>query len=945
MQTTIRSKFLTRGLAGIAATTVLTTALLAQSPLEIYDATITADAYSATAPLTPIAMLTEPVVLTGTSGSAFYFGYNSGSATIEFILNGNPAAGASAFLAVGENPLSRLMFEVYNDTGQLGFTQGGVADYLFTPGVPSPATDTHLAYVWNATTLTMKVFVNGKLAGTATGINAGFGLPQGQGWLGGSGATGAEAMTGTIQRVTVYDGVLSDGAIRRHSSAFGAHVRPALAAYDAGITNDLSATPTARMDTTIILNGGLGTSFDFGANYDSATMEFILEGDPAANNSSWLAVGENQLSSLRFELWNDTGQMGFTRSAVADYGFTPGVNSPGLPTHITYTWDAGTFTMKLYVNGVLSGTTTGVATDFTMPYGNGTLGSRWDGAEPMFGAIYRVTAYASILPDATILAHAKTFADLLAPPTIESFSAAVGVTAPNQPVTLNWQVKNATHVSINGIDYTGTNQASVTIEHSTKFRLKAENSLGDVHADLLVRVQPDLGAYDAAIAADAANGLAPIAKLTSLVPADGTGSPFNFGTNSGDGTMEFILEGNPNPRPGTAIASDFVAGDPLFRHSLRYSQWNAAWQLGFTKRGVADYTFTPLVPSPNWPTHVAFVWNAAATTMKIYVNGTFAGETTAVDPGFALPNGDGLLGDQGMEGTIFRATVYDSILSEDKIQHHAGAFLGAARPSLHAYDHAIATSAQGGLSASARLLAPIILTGDGGVNFWFGGSAGDATMEFILEGDPAATATATLATGVNNPYSQLLYQFTANPGQLGFAQTGVEDYSFTPPVAAPTTATHVTYVWEAMTATMKAYVNGTLAGTKTGVYSGFTLPNDLGVLGDNIPTESPLVGTIHRVTVYDSVLSDAVLLDHGQAFAVLPPALGLTLSGPTATVTLSQGTPGLHYRVEYRDGWAAGDGWQLLQDIPALSGTTASITDPTPLNTRTHRYYRAVWVR
>ncbi len=945
MKTTLLFSRITRSLAGAAAATALLTTAVAQTPLEVYDAAIAADSLSATEPLYPVAMLTEPVVLTGTGGSPFYFGYNSGSATIEFILKGNAAAGVSSYLAVGETPVSRLVFESYPDTEQLGFTQGGVADYLFTPAVPSPAEDTHIAYVWNVDTLTMKIFVNGKLAGTKTGVSAAFAMPSGQGWLGGSGATSVEAMTGTIYRVTAYDGIVSDGAIRRHSSAFGAHVRPALAAYDAVITNDTTAIPTARMNSTVILNGGMGTAFDFGNNPANATLEFILEGDPAANNSSWLAVGENQLSSLRFELWNDTGQMGFTQTAVADYAFTPGASSPSLPTHVTYAWDATSHTMKIYVNGVWVGTKTSVDANFAMPHGAGTLGSRYDGAEPMYGAVYRVTAYNTLLNDETILTHAKSFADLLAPPIIDSFTATPAVAAPNQPVTLSWQVQNATRVTVNGVDYTGLEQVSVSAANSTLYRLEAENALGSVYAELTLRVQPDLTAYDAAITADGANGLEPIAKLTSLVAADGTGTPFNFGANTGSGTMEFILEGDPNPRAGTAIASDLSGAPPVFRHSLRYSQWAAVWQLGFTKRAVADYKFSPLVTSPNWPTHVTYVWDAAATTMKVYINGTFAGETTAVDPGFALPTGDGLLGDQGMEGTIFRATVYDSILTDEKIREHGQAFLAAAQPALNAYDEAIEASAQGGLSASARLLAPIILTGDGGVNFWFGGSAGDATMEFILEGDPAAQAGSTLAYGENNPYSRLMYQLSLATGQLGFSVSGVEDYSFTPAVASPTTSTHVAYVWDSTTTTMKAYVNGALAGTKTDVYSGFTLPNEDGVLGNSGLFGEPMVGTIHRITVYDSIVPDAVLQDHGLAFAVQPPSIALTVSGTTATVVLSQGTPGLHYRVEYRDGLTAGDAWQVLQDIPALSGTAVSISDPTLINTRSYRYYRAVWVR
>ena len=262
-------------LAGIVSALAVCGHALAQTPLEVYDLAIAADASHPTAPLVPVATLTTPVVLTGTSGSAFDFGVTSGDVTMEFILKGDPAASVSSFLAVGtNNPASRLVFESWPDTEQLGFTQGGVADYLFTPAVASPSKDTHVAFVWNAATSTMKVYVSGVLAGSTTGVDAAFGMPTGWGWLGAAGETADEAMTGTIYRVTVYDSILSDGEIKRHSSAFGAHVAPALAAYDTAITNDVSVTPTARLTSTVVLNGVGGADFYFGFNSDDLTKSF-----------------------------------------------------------------------------------------------------------------------------------------------------------------------------------------------------------------------------------------------------------------------------------------------------------------------------------------------------------------------------------------------------------------------------------------------------------------------------------------------------------------------------------------------------------------------------------------------------------------------------------------------------------------------------------------------
>jgi len=500
-------------------------------------------------------------------------------------------------------------------------------------------------------------------------------------------------------------------------------------------------------------------------------------------------------------------------------------------------------------------------------------------------------------------------------------------------------------ILINGVDRTGLTNLTVSPAISTRYLLTAQNSLGAVSSEIRLQVTPDLTAYDAAITADAAGGLVPLAKLTTVTPSTGVGAPFNFETNTGDATMEIILEGDPNPGAGTSIATDYDPGTGLWRHSLRYSQWPMASQLGFTKRAVADYVFTPLVPSPSWPTHLAFVWDSAAAVVSVYVNGSLAGQNTTADPTFALPTGQGTLGGDGMLGAIFRVTSYLGKLPEAKIRSHSKTFLGAARPALNAYDNAIEASAVAGPLPTARLFAPVTLTGAGGVNFFFGTNSGDGTMEFILEGDPSASASSSLAVGATNTASRLDFQTWQATGQMGFTEGGVADYLLTPGVPSPTTATHVTFAWGATAATMKVYVNGAPAGARSGVSALFALPSDVGVLGDSIPTGEPMVGAIHRVTIYNGLLPESVILSHGMAFAGQAPEVTLGAKGGVATVLLSRGIAGLHYRVEYSNSLSAGDNWQLLQDLPALAGVTASVPDPTPIANRAFRYYRAVLLR
>ncbi|MBI5385503.1 MAG: lamin tail domain-containing protein [Verrucomicrobia bacterium] len=195
----------------------------ARASLEMYDVTIADDAAGG---LTPVARLVTAETLTGTNRVAFNFGANSGDVTMEFVLEGNPNVGGnSAYLAVGANTSSNLRYEQNNNTGQLGFTQLTVADYLFNPNVPSPTAPTHVTYVWNAASHTMRLFVNGVLAGTRSAVHTNFAMPAGQGWLGAN-PSNTERMTGVIYRVTVYDDMIADEVIQRHSDAFHGIVRP-----------------------------------------------------------------------------------------------------------------------------------------------------------------------------------------------------------------------------------------------------------------------------------------------------------------------------------------------------------------------------------------------------------------------------------------------------------------------------------------------------------------------------------------------------------------------------------------------------------------------------------------------------------------------------------------------------------------------------------------------
>ncbi|MGK0189681.1 MAG: MYXO-CTERM domain-containing protein [Verrucomicrobiales bacterium] len=200
----------------LTAVTAVALATSANASLAMYDAAIAADNAGA---LPYTAVLTDSVSVDGVTGVPFDFGTTSGSGTVEFIISGDPVGGGQdGFLAVGANGTWNFRYEQWDDTGQLGFTHLGVADYLLTPAVASPEDTTHVAYRYTSETSMMDVFINGDLAGSAEAV--GYEMPTGAGFLGAKNAAGDEGMLGTIDRVTSYDSALDDATISGHSAAF-----------------------------------------------------------------------------------------------------------------------------------------------------------------------------------------------------------------------------------------------------------------------------------------------------------------------------------------------------------------------------------------------------------------------------------------------------------------------------------------------------------------------------------------------------------------------------------------------------------------------------------------------------------------------------------------------------------------------------------------------------
>ena len=266
-----------------------------------------------------------------------------------------------------------------------------------------------------------------------------------------------------------------------------------LALYDSAITADAAgngSAPVSKLSTAASFDGSDSRVFDFGVTSGAVTMEFIVEGDPlASGQDGYLAVGANASSSLRYEQWNDTGQLGFTQSGVADYLFSPLVLSPTEATHVTYVWD-GDGQMDLYLDGTLAGQSSGVSGSFSMPSGSGFLGNNSGGSEGMVGTIHRVTVYDEALAATVIARHADAFNDVTYPPAINAFSASPAAYLAPGSSTLSWDVLDADTLSINGVDVTAVNQLVVSPSVTTVYTLTASNGDGSTTRDLAVTVNP-----------------------------------------------------------------------------------------------------------------------------------------------------------------------------------------------------------------------------------------------------------------------------------------------------------------------------------------------------------------------------------------------------------------------------------------------------------------------
>ena len=264
-----------------------------------------------------------------------------------------------------------------------------------------------------------------------------------------------------------------------------------LEAYDDAIASDDagSVLSIAKLTGEVILTGANRAAFNFGNTAGDVTMEFILEGDPVGGGlDGYLAVGSNATSSLRYEQWRDSGQLGFTQLGVEDYLFSPAVPSPKKSVHIAYVWEDTAKTMTLYMNGAIAGSRMGVKAGFSMPTGRGYLGANPGNVENMVGTIHRVTVYSRVLPGDLIQRHADAFNDVVRPPVVVSFHSSSAALFTPSSATLIWDVIGASTLYINGTDVTSLPSLTVSPLTTTTYTLTAINAGGRVTAQITVLV-------------------------------------------------------------------------------------------------------------------------------------------------------------------------------------------------------------------------------------------------------------------------------------------------------------------------------------------------------------------------------------------------------------------------------------------------------------------------
>ncbi len=357
--------------------------------------------------LTPAASYYFSDTNTGISGfapQATFIGDFTGARSFEFIVNAGLAGSSSSLLAYRGS--QGLKFEQGGDTGHIGMTDFGVADY--DSPVATPANE-EAQIVFTSDGTDTLLYVNGVLRHTFTGIPLRI---SGTAGLGGTSETAdttfADPLDGHILGFASYDSVLTPEAVAAHYTSL-AKDRPAVSipAWQAAV----NASPVPPVKTIFNpISGRAPVTENVGDFTGSRTFEFLVYAGETGGSEALMGLGGAQ--ALKFEQWSDTTHLGLTGYGVADYDSQ--ISAPFYQlSQIVYVSD-GTKT-DLYVNGIYSYTFTdpAAALSATGLQGLGAAASITGGTssfrDPLDGTVLRFASYDRALAEDEVSRHYKTF--------------------------------------------------------------------------------------------------------------------------------------------------------------------------------------------------------------------------------------------------------------------------------------------------------------------------------------------------------------------------------------------------------------------------------------------------------------------------------------------------------------------------------------------------------
>ncbi|HCZ02696.1 MAG TPA: hypothetical protein DHV39_04685 [Verrucomicrobiales bacterium] len=326
------------------------------------------------------------------------FGDLPGDSTYTFFLNGVKGGGSTA---IAGNDAFALKLDQWNNTGNIGFTEFGVVDYVFEPwGQGSPETvfeeNIHLTFVNNKTVGEVLIYVDGELAGY---VDANFDLSGESGIMAARMSLETDIMGegSVIYSWASYDQVLDEDTIRELADAA---VPTELPEIEVDPEEVIASSFYAHLNPKLV---------DFGELSESATYVFSFK---AAKGGASTAIAGNDSVALKLDQWNEQGIFGLTVFGVADHVFEPvgeGSTSSVFDenVHVAYVNDLVLGETRLYVNGTLAGK---LAANFELTGEAGVMAARLSlNTDPMANGsiMYNWATYNSALSDEAIAALAS----------------------------------------------------------------------------------------------------------------------------------------------------------------------------------------------------------------------------------------------------------------------------------------------------------------------------------------------------------------------------------------------------------------------------------------------------------------------------------------------------------------------------------------------------------